>query len=101
MTYAELKTLLNNRFATDWAVGAFYSEAPDGGVTLNFVSDIPLSADNLIYRKQQTYQLSFFSSNPEVDIDSFFTDNKINYTLKTKAYLGDDECWQTTYTFQI
>lgn len=103
MTYSGLKTLLDTEYGTNWAVGRFDpgTDVADGSVTLNFVSDTPAIGDNTIYLQRPSYQLSYFCISPESDIDDFFIDNSIPYTLKTKNYISGEECWQTTYTFYL
>lgn len=103
MTYGQLKTLLTTVFGSNWAIGKFGQGVAiaDGSVTLTFVDATTTVADNVIYRRSERWQLSYFAADPEADIDDFFIDNGLIYSLKTKINNEEDGFWQTTYTFYL
>ena len=103
MNYDRLKELLNIKFGDNWINGKFEkgSTVPNGAVTIQFIDDTPLSADNKIYKQNPRYQLNYFNINIENSVDDFFLDNEIIYTNKSQFFNQEEECYQTNYTFYL
>ena len=104
MIYSEFDLLLKTTFGD----GFFYGAVPKGDgydtgdyVVLSFIDDIPLVADDKIYKQSPRYQLSFYSDEMNKNIDSFFMENDLIYESKNQYYIEKDGGWQTVYKFYI
>lgn len=104
MTLEQLRKLLNKKFPEAWA---FYlwpkgnDNKPKEYLILSYVDANISAADDEMHQMQERYQLIFYTTDYEKDIDEFFFENNIILSSKQKFNLPEFEINQVVYEFYL